>query len=233
MEYEVQPPGACGGCLMVGYLVPMPVKHEGRQDDSAPRRRGGVVRASTLRPDVRPAPYGEPWSAWKIGMPHIGVAFGPPGVGKSTLVTHLAMSAARQVPVLLVAVEEGHAGTLSERLKRCGLDDTTAHRISISDARSLPELAEDVGNLPPDAIIVVDSLTDLRCKPDTLGALLAARSWWATQHVTTGGAPRGGLEASHQADIVVEVRKGGIATPRKNRWGAMDEIEIFPTTEAA
>jgi len=233
MEYEVQPPGACGGCLTMGYLVPMPVKYEGRGVESAPRRRGGVVRASTLRHDQTPAPYGEPWSTWRIGMPHVGVAFGAPGVGKSTLVTQLAVSAARRIPVLLIAVEEGHAGTLSERLKRCGMDDTTAHRLSVSDARSLPELADDVRSLAHDALVIVDSLTDLRCKPDTLGELLAGHSWWCTQHVTTGGAPRGGLEASHQADIVVEVRKGGIAAPTKNRWGAMDGIQVFSAMEAA
>ena len=211
----------------------MPVKHEGRQVESAPRRRGGVVRASTLRPDRTPAPYGDPWSVWNIGMPHIGVAFGPPGVGKSTLVSRLVVSAARRVPALVVAAEEGHAGTLSDRLKRCGLDDTTAHRLTVSDARSLAGLAEDVRQLARDALVIVDSLTELRCRPDTLAEILAGHSWWCTQHVTTGGAPRGGLEASHLADIVVEVGKGGAATPRKNRWGGMDSIEIFAATEAA
>ena len=229
----MQPPGACGGCLTVGYLVPMPVKYEGRLVQSAPRRRGGVVRASALRPDRTPAPYGAPWTAWRIGMPHIGVAFGPPGVGKSTLVNLLAVSAAHRVPVLVVAAEEGHAGTLSDRLKRCGLDDTAAHRLTVSDARNLAELADDVRELPRDCVIIVDSLTELRCKPETLAELLAGHSWWCTQHVTTGGAPRGGLEASHLADIVVEVCKGGIATPRKNRWGVMDELSVFDQMEAA
>ena len=88
-------------------------------------------------------------------------------MGKSTMVTRLAVSAARRVPVLMVAVEEGHAGTISDRLKRCGMDDTTGHRLQVSDARSLAELAEDLRGLARDALIVVDSLTDLRCKPDT------------------------------------------------------------------
>ena len=166
-------------------------------------------------------------------MPHIGVAFGPPGVGKSTLASHLAVSAARRVPVLMVATEEGHAGTLSERLNRCGLDDVSGHRLRVSDARNLAELEEDVRQLASDAIVFVDSLTELRCKPESLAELLAGHSWWCTQHVTTGGDPRGGLEASHLADIVLEVCKGGVAKPRKNRWGAMDELQVFEETEAA
>ena len=133
----------------------------------------------------------------------------------------------------MVATEEGHAGTLSERLKRCGLDDVSGHRLSVSDARNLAELADDVRDLPCDAVIVIDSLTEIRCKPETLAELLSGYSWWCTQHVTTGGAPRGGLEASHLADIVIEVRKGGIATPRKNRWGVMDDLSVFDQMEAA
>ncbi len=227
MEYSERPTGACGGCLCVGYLVPMPAKLDGRRVESAPRRRGGVKNAGTLRPSHKAAPYGAPWDDWMLGNPHIGIAFGPPGVGKSTLLARLAVSAARRVPVLFVAAEEGHAATLVERLRRCGLDDIVGQRLSVSDARTLAELDEDMRTTPQEAIVFADSLTELRCKAETLAQTLSGHSWWSTQHITTAGQPRGGLEASHLADFVVEVQKGGVAQPRKNRWGAMGALEIF------
>ena len=163
----------------------------------------------------------------------MGVAYGPPGVGKSTLTTSLAISAARRTSVVYVAAEEGHSSALMERFKRCGLDDLAARRLRISDARSLVELDEDLATAEEQAIVVVDSLTELRCKIDTLAHTLAGRSWWCTQHVTTAGVPRGGLEAAHLADIVLEVRAGGLVTPEKNRWGVMDPINVFTRKVAA
>jgi hypothetical protein len=165
-------------------------------------------------------------------MPHTGIVYGPPGAGKSTVIARLAIGAARRVPAVIVSAEEGTAAPFKQRLSRCGLDEMTGHRLTVSDARTLAELSEDVGAAEPHALVFVDSLTEMGCTPDALAECLHGRSWWATQHLTTGGTPRGGLTASHLVDVVVRVVNGQ-ATPTKNRWGSSKCIDVFPEEQAA
>lgn len=221
-SYTERPP-FCGQCLP-GTLVPVPAAMRGRAVELGPRRRVGPVPAGRLRPDDSAAPYSEPWSVWRLGVRHALLLFGPPGSGKSTVATRMAVSAARRVEVLYVAVEEGHSVSLRERLVRAGLDDISGRRLRVTDARDLAELAEDLGS---SSIVVIDSLSELSVSPLALVEVLGAdRSWVGVAHANTRGGAYGGHEWGHAVDAVVRVDQG-IAAPVKNRFGPMDHVQVF------
>lgn len=230
-EYESRPP-ACGSCHLGNMLVPMPTRVAGRDMGIATRRRGGTVKAADMSATGRSAPYGEPWSNWRFGDPHTLLVHGEPGSGKTTLCCRLAVSAARRTSVLLVAAEQGHATTLGATLQRAGLDDLSGRRLTVSDARTPAELDEDLPTVEPDALVIIDSVSELRMGPEQLVSTLAGRSWIAIQHTNARGRPLGGSDFAYAADAVVMVA-GGVATPTKNRWGVMSSIPVFDAKEGA
>lgn len=152
------------------------------------------------------------------------LAYGAPGSGKSTLVTRMAVSAARRVEVLYCAAEEGHSVALRERLARSGLDDLSARRLRVSDARDLAELAEDLSDGVK--LVIIDSVSELGVSPVALVQVLGQRSWLAVQHLNARGGAHGGHEWSHAVDAVIRVEQG-VATPTKNRFGPMHLISVF------
>lgn len=224
-EYGERPP-TCGGCLSDVGLVPMPDRIDGRDVASAPRVRAGVVLARDLRSDSRPAPFGAPFDAWTLGDPCAVELLGPPGGGKSTCATAMAVSASRRVDVLYVAVEEGHARTLVERLQRAGLDDLTARRLRVGDGRTLHEIGEDLRAVPDARLVIVDSVTELGASPEQLVPMLLGRSWIVVSHVNARGNSHGGSAWSHAVDVVVDVIDGK-ASPRKNRFGGMCSLNVW------
>ena len=224
-EYDERPP-TCGLCLSHHGLLPLPARLGGRDVATAPRLRRGVVRAQDLRPSNRLADFGEPWaSSWRIEEPHAVLLVGAPGSGKSTLAAQLAVSAARRRPVLFVAAEEGHGGTVVQRFARAGLDELSGHRLSVSDARTVAEMEEDLA--ASDArLVVVDSATEMRATAEWISATLAGRSWLVVAHANSRGSAYYGRDLEHAADMVVDVADG-LATPRKNRWGGMASVRVW------
>jgi len=217
-------PTYCLRCGQSDALLLLPVAVRGRAVEVGPRPRVGVVPARDLKPDDTLAPYGQPWESWRFGGRHSVLAYGAPGSGKSSLVTRMAVSAARRIDVLYVAAEEGHSVALRERLARAGLDDLSARRLRVSDARDLAELAEDLGDGVQ--LVVIDSVSELGVSPVALVQVLGQRSWLAVQHLNARGGAHGGHEWSHAVDAVVRV-EDGVATPAKNRFGPMHSINVF------
>ncbi|MEY4175650.1 MAG: hypothetical protein RI900_2815 [Actinomycetota bacterium] len=222
-EFDSRPP-VCGVCLDTGTLVMRPMAVGGRPVAAQPRRRGGIVAAATLRPDLTSAGYPAPWSEWSLPARHAILLYGPPGGGKSTAATALAIEAARRGPVLYVAAEEGHAASLVQRLERLGLDDLTGRRLRVSDARDPFELVEDL-EADPKSLVILDSVSELRLKPAAGLELLGARSWVAVQHFNSRGGAHGGLDWSHAVDLVARVEAGTLTTT-KNRFGSLAEFPV-------
>ena len=223
-EYDDRPE-TCAGCLTPHSLVPLPVRVEGRDVATQPRRRVGVVRADAMKPDTRRFPYGPPWDSWALGWPHAALLVGPPGAGKSTLASAMAASAARQVEVLYLAVEEGHAVQLRDRLHRAGLTELAARRLSISDARTPTEVFDDLAGSKAQ-LVILDSSTASGLAPEAWTAAVAGRSWIATVHINSQQTVYGGQGWAHAADVVVFCKEGE-AMPRKNRFGPMHSINIW------
>lgn len=199
------------------------------------RPRRGVVLMSTLEAEgsrVHRVPWG--FSALRLPVSSSLMVFGPPGGGKSTLATTAALALSHAgTPVLYLSAEEGHADTAVERFSRCsralGLRRTPSS-LAISDARSPDEASTDVERWLADrrdALLVVDSASELRASPTWLEGLLARPrlGLLVVQHVTTGGLPRGGLEPAFAVDVTVRCA-GLVAQVTKNRWGACEEFSV-------
>jgi predicted ATP-dependent serine protease len=178
-----------------------------------------------MRADDRRAPYGPPFDAWELGDPHAVELVGPPGGGKSTCATQMAISAGRRVDVLYVAVEEGHSASLRKRSLRAGSNDLTDFRVHVADARTLPDLFEALQKCNP-ALVVVDSVTELGATPEEIATVLFGKSWIVVSQINSKGKPFGGHAFSHAVDTVVDVNDG-VAVPRKNRFGPMAAITVF------
>jgi predicted ATP-dependent serine protease len=209
----------------------MPARVAGRDVTSGPRRRAGVLAAAEIRPIDRAAPWGEPWvSAWRIGDGAAVLLVGPPGSGKSTLAMQLAASAARRVGVLVLAVEEGHSVALAERIERAGLDDLSRRRLRISDARTIAEVDDDLAAVGDagSRVVILDSVSELRCSPTWLAEAMHGRTLIALAHANVRGTARHAVEHEHAVDAVIDI-DGGVATPRKNRYGGMAAITIWET----
>lgn len=153
------------------------------------------------------------------------VLVGGPGQGKSTAAASMAVGAAGAgVRVLYVSAEEGVRSSVSDRLARVGLDARASKNLSLSDARTVAELVDDLA-IAKASLVVLDSLTELGIAPDMLPELLAGRSWIGTVAINGKGEARGGPLLAHVADVVVMVDRG-IAKPSKNRFGVMTDIAI-------
>lgn len=228
VEYEERP-AACGLCFVSDHLAPLPIlpmRVGVRAVASGPRRRAGLVRAGDLQVEHRAAAYGPPWNVWAFGEPHGIELRGPPGGGKSTLATRLAVSAARRVPVLYVAAEEGHSRSMQDRLQRAGLDDLSARRLRISDARHLVELDEDVRAVGSGVLVIVDSVTELQATPASLESTLQGHSWIVISRLNARGLSAGGNGWTSAADVSIDV-EDGIGTPTKNRFGPKNAVRVW------
>jgi hypothetical protein len=184
------------------------------------------VRAADLKVQHRAAAYGPPWDVWRFGEPHGIELRGPPGGGKSTLATKLAVSAARRVPVLYIAAEEGHSRSMQDRLQRAGLDDFSARRLRISDARHLVELEEDVREAGAGVLVIVDSVTELHATPEGLEPVLHGHSWIVISRLNARGLSSGGNAWTSAADASIDV-EDGVGTPSKNRFGPKTSVRVW------
>jgi predicted ATP-dependent serine protease len=130
------------------------------------------------------------------------------------------------VSVLYCAVEEGHSVTLAERIDRAAPDDLARRRLRVSDARTVAEIEDDLAAVPDARLVLVDSITELRASELWIAEAMRGRSWIAVAHQNTRGTAHGGAAIEHAVDVVIDV-DGGVATPRKNRYGGMAAITIW------
>jgi DNA repair protein RadA/Sms len=174
---------------------------------------------------------------------------GDPGVGKSTLLMHVANLASRLAgPVLYVSGEESLA-QVGMRARRLGLD---APDLMFSAENDLAAILEAVEASPP-ATLVIDSiqsvfLRELESSPGSVSQLrectmrlmhLAKSSGIAVfliGHVTKEGAIAGPKVLEHMVDTVLYLEGDRFQSYRllrstKNRFGPTHEVGVFEMRE--
>ena len=175
---------------------------------------------------------------------------GEPGVGKSTLLMHLAQQVSREAgTVLYVSAEESshQVGLRARRLK--ALSD----RIQLLSEPDLDQIL-DAARKSACAVLVVDSIQtvydpSLDASPGSVAQVRESAMRllrWAKEtsvpvflvgHVTKDGAIAGPRTLEHMVDTVLYLegerqQEHRILRAQKNRFGSTDEIGIFAMSES-
>lgn len=230
---------ACGklweqsrGCPACGatFLVPEPLDERGARGS---RRRSGLRSFAELAVG---APERHRWGYGALQLPIDAVVSveGPRGSGKSTVATVVAVALGHQaVPVLFVAAEDGLAGSLSRRIRRCAqqLGVSPSPYAQASDALVFRELEDDLLGFRR-GVVVLDSIDALKIGPGQV-ANLRARGLGVllVQHWTTPDLPAGGLGAAYDADVCLRVEALQVSALNipLGTWGVWD---LSPQLEA-
>ncbi len=177
----------------------------------------------------------------------IGLIGGDPGIGKSTLLLHLAGEVAG---VLYVSGEESREQT-ALRAKRLGVKAQAIHFVAETDVRQIIKLVAERSNSVK--LLVIDSIQTMfdPSFPSTPGSLVQVRETalafqrfakssnvpvMLVGHVTKDGQIAGPRILEHMVDYVLYLegdRYHGTRVLRgvKNRFGPTDEIGVFAMAE--
>lgn len=174
---------------------------------------------------------------------------GQPGIGKSTLLTQLAIEL--QFPLLYVCSEE-NPSQVATRINR--LSKTQTDHINLLNTSSVDQVIDYIGKHPELKLVIVDSIQSvyLEGNPSTPGALTQVRDSAnlliqtaketnipivLVGHVTKEGSLAGPKLLEHMVDAVLELSGDKQTNLRilrsiKNRFGPTDEAGIFSMTGA-
>lgn len=173
---------------------------------------------------------------------------GDPGVGKSTLLLHIAHQLSKNYKIFYFSSEES-LEQVKSRANRIGCADTT---VLFSDQANLDDLVASAQQYKPDAIII-DSIqncytSNMHLLPGSIGQLkeaafrlmrLAKENNIAvilTGHITKDGIMAGPKTLEHMVDAVFYLQgedrwQTRILRSVKNRFGAVNEIAFFEMKE--
>jgi DNA repair protein RadA/Sms len=172
---------------------------------------------------------------------------GEPGIGKSTLLTQLAMALSRSGPVLYVSGEESPA-QIKARTARLGEGQMAPDGLFLLSQTEVEMVVEQVGRLSP-RLVIIDSIQTMRSADLPAGAgsisqvresaarlqSLAKESGAAiflVGHVTKDGAIAGPKVLEHVVDTVLYLEGDPYHAYRllrtvKNRFGPTTEVGVF------
>ncbi len=201
-----------------------------------PRRRPATISLPDLVSRHRPTRR-VIWAYQQLPLPPTArlLLYGPPGGGKSTASTMMALSLASQgFAVLVLAAEEGQGESLVERFTRCAdlLElERLPDEVEVADVETLAEADDELGRWRArcgKGVVIVDSVTELRASTDWLRQILSDDQLGAVlvAHQTTSGAPRGGWSAAYTVEVVVRV-EGLRAAATKSRWCPLEEWQVL------
>ena len=216
----------CGRCWAQGQIVDigtrLPAVIDGEPEITSARdlaRMTWQIVESRRYPEV------------KLGRGSFLVAVGPPGNGKSSLLTGMLDGIA--APVVLLSVEEPPGPSLSARLSRVGVkrdDFGVLGRASVDQVvallRQSKAVALGIDSIQPSAFTARDVRHLLAVVP-TLALIVA------TAQVNADGAIAGLRTVEHEADVVLDVDKMKW-TIRKSRYqdiGATGDVRLSPLME--
>ena len=182
-------------------------------------RLTGAELAGRASRQVRP---GGPWDVMLrdgIQVPCMVVVYGPPGSGKTTVALQMADAWAGRS--IVFPFEQGLGPALAQMVRRLEV----LHPEFVS-ADTWPDVLEAMDGAD---LVVVDSLQRSATDPGDwrVATVDVGRTLILVSEVNASGEVRGGLAASHVADIAVELPEYGAFIVRKNRFGECREGRIW------
>lgn len=252
--------GQCPACKewnslsqITSYLKPSTTKKNSSNRKIKPQTPKKALNA--VRSDHLPTPISEINRVLGLGLTPGGVYLlaGQPGIGKSTLLTQLAIKLSQNTTnkphsVLYVCSEENSAQVASRIIR---FTKKNSDKIQLLDTSNIEDVLAQSSQIKP-GLVIIDSIqsvqTDLN--PTTPGspsqikdsATLVIRMAKETQipliivgHVTKQGTIAGPKLLEHMVDSVLELsgdRQHNLRLLRctKNRFGPTDETGIFKMT---
>lgn len=227
---EWSTPGACRSCW-VQYTFPVPVSRDGKPYGS-PGARPHRQRRRPTRPLLEQMKDARHPKLVEFGYPSLrlplnvsAIVTGPPGGGKSTFCTAMALGLALEgISVLWISVEEGTGPTTMRRfgqvLSWMGSPTLPKDTPLISDSRQLRDVHEEITKFEKvsKGVVFLDSLT----------VAGASTEWFedisrgplgivAICHENSKGNPMGGTRPAYDTDVHIGVQDFA-ATIRKSRW---------------
>jgi len=238
-------PGPCRACW-APVTLPVPASRDGLPYGTPgarphrPRRRPtrgleDVLRSARLPALVRFG-YASLWLPLMVAV----LVSGPPGGGKTTLCSIIALSLALQgIRVLWASAEEGAGPTTVERFRRLlhwlGDPPPPGHHLLVSDARNLRDVHQEISAFEKDGgrVVFVDSLTAIAAPPAWFDDLLAGPlGVVAIAHLNSRGSPVGGSRVAYDADVHLSVDRFK-AEILKSRWFREDAPRSWAVDDIA
>ncbi|MFC1521179.1 ATPase domain-containing protein [Elusimicrobiota bacterium] len=176
---------------------------------------------------------------------------GPPGVGKSTLASHIAVSFASRGESGIYISGEEEVSQLGARLKRIGMQNSGNFKLASS--LTIEQIVAQAREKTPN-IMIIDSVQTITSStlPYSMGSPTLLRSVTfellriakelkiivlLLGHVTKQGMIAGPKHLEHMVDVVVEMSKPRLEEYRivraiKNRFGSSNGLCVFSMTSA-
>lgn len=201
----------CPTCGKMGSFYPV-VRRPGSIQRQGIVRLSGTDLAARASRSVRPGGVWDRMFVEGIQVPAFILAFGAPGSGKTTAVLELADDWPGRA--LVLPYEQGLGPALAQLVRR--IEATRPEYVLTSTWEETIEVMQDFD------LIVVDSLQRSGVDPDDWRSAVVeegGKALLVTSEVNSEGEVRGGLAASHLADVAVEMTEFGSFQIRKNRFG--------------
>ncbi len=227
---EWSTPGLCRSCWDE-WTLPVPVSRDGIPYGAAgarphkARKRPTIALNEGLRTETAPKLHDFGYPALQLPLDVNVIVSGPPGGGKSTFCTVMALTLAlRGKPVLWLSVEEGQNPTTYNRFKMVldwmGSPELPRDTPLISDGRTLHDVDQEIRDFEKGkrGVVFIDSLTVANASHHWFADLcFSPVGVVAISHVNSLGRTMGGDRPAYDVDVQIFVKDFTAHLP-KCRW---------------